>query len=429
MAKKILILEDNSIQGLVLKKLLEGKGFEVFWAKNGKEGLSALQDFLPEIIISDVEMPEMDGFVFCKTLKSDPKWKNIPVVICSSLSEPEDIIHGIEAGADGYVTKPYDETYIMYRINSVLNNPRKEAEQIDPLSIQYAGKDFLIRADRMQILQLLLSIYENTVKQNKELMDAQIEIRQKAQAVEKSLEESDRLLRNILPRKIVDRLKEKGFAEPEYFSSVSVLFTDFKGFTDVAELLTPRELVEQLDLSFAQFDSITEMYNLEKLKTIGDSYMAAGGLPEPNQTHPVDIVQAGLEIKDFMEMIKAIRIDQGFPYWELRIGIHTGPVVAGVIGNKKFAYDMWGDTVNTASRMESSGEIGKVNISRSTYELVKDFFDCEYRGKVSAKNKGTIDMFFVNGIKADLSRDGLGKTPNERFLELYEELKQRKTNE
>lgn len=428
MAIKILFLEDSPIQGLVLKRLLEGRGYEVKWAKNGKEGLSILTTFTPAIIISDVEMPEMDGFEFCKTVKQNPEFQLIPIVICTSLSDPEDIIHGIEAGADGYITKPYEETYIMYRIDSLLNNPITNIENPSPLQIHYANQDFTIHADRMQILQLLLSIYENTVKQNKELMAAQIEIRQKAQAIEKSLEESDRLLRNILPIKIVDRLKEKGYAEPEYFPSVSVLFTDFKGFTDVAELMTPRELVEQLDLSFAQFDSITEMYNLEKLKTIGDSYMAAGGLPEPNQTHPVDIVRAGLEIKDFMDMIKTIRVDQGFPYWELRIGIHTGPVVAGVIGNKKFAYDMWGDTVNTASRMESSGEIGKVNISRATYEIVKDFFDCEYRGKVSAKNKGTIDMFFVTGIKPELSRDGFGKTPNEKFMELYQELKDSKPN-
>ncbi|MDF3819094.1 adenylate/guanylate cyclase domain-containing protein [Leptospira sp. 96542] len=427
-AKKILFLEDNPIQGLVLKRLLEANHFEIRWAKHGKEGLLVLESFIPDLIISDVEMPEMDGFEFCKHVKKNPNWSSIPVVICTSLSEPEDIIHGIEAGADGYVTKPYEETYIMYRIESLLNNKIEIKEDVSPISINYAGQEFTIRADRMQILQLLLSIYENTVKQNKELMAAQIDIRQKAQAIEKSLEESDRLLRNILPIKIVERLKEKGFAEPEFFSSVSVLFTDFKGFTDVAELMTPSELVEQLDLSFAQFDSITEMYNLEKLKTIGDSYMAAGGLPEPNNTHPVDIVRAGLEIKDFMETIKTIRMDQGFPYWELRIGIHTGPVVAGVIGNKKFAYDMWGDTVNTASRMESSGEVGKVNISRTTYELVKDFFNCEYRGKISAKNKGTIDMFFVEGIKPELSKDGEGKIPNEKFMELYAGLKKNERN-
>ncbi|TGN18325.1 adenylate/guanylate cyclase domain-containing protein [Leptospira idonii] len=423
MSKKILFAEDNSIQGVVLKRLLTSRGFVTEWGKNGKEALKLLENFSPDLIITDVEMPEMDGFEFCKAVKSHPEYSKIPLVICSSLSEPEDIIRGIEVGANGYVTKPYDETFLMYRIDALLNNPIENTIQEPPVQIHYAGREYQITADKMHILQMLLSIYENTIKQNKELMEAQIEIRQKAQALEKSLEESERLLRNILPEKIADRLKHQGYDEPEYFSDVSVLFTDFKGFTDVAEFMKPKELVEQLDLCFAQFDAITEMYNLEKLKTIGDSYMAAGGLPEVNSTHPVDTVRAAMEIKDFMETAKSIRINQGLPYWELRIGIHSGPVVAGVIGNKKFAYDMWGDTVNTASRMESSGEIGKVNISRDTYEAVKEFFDCEYRGKIEAKNKGTIDMFFVQRIKPELSRDEEGKIPNDKFMELYTELK------
>ncbi|TGN08065.1 adenylate/guanylate cyclase domain-containing protein [Leptospira ilyithenensis] len=423
MSKKILFAEDNSIQGVVLKRLLTAQGFTIAWGKNGKEALHLLETFKPDLIITDVEMPEMDGFEFCQVVKSHPEDKKIPLIICSSLSEPEDIIRGIEVGANGYVTKPYEETFLMYRINALLNNPIGDSEEEAPVNINYAGREYQITADKMHILQMLLSIYENTIKQNKELMAAQIEITQKAQALEKSLDESERLLKNILPVKIADRLKHHGYDEPESFSSVSVLFTDFKGFTDVAEFLSPKELVEQLDLCFAQFDAITEMYNLEKLKTIGDSYMAAGGLPEINFTHPVDTVRAALEIKDFMDTTKSIRINQGLPYWELRIGIHSGPVVAGVIGNKKFAYDMWGDTVNTASRMESSGEIGKVNISRATYELVKDFFDCEYRGKVEAKNKGTIDMFFVERIKPDLARDAEGKVPNQKFMEMYNKIK------
>ncbi|WP_411822892.1 adenylate/guanylate cyclase domain-containing protein [Leptospira sp. 'Mane'] len=423
MSKKILFAEDNSIQGVVLKRLLTAQGFTTVWGKNGKEALKLLETFKPDLIITDVEMPEMDGFEFCLAVKSHPEDKKIPLIICSSLSDPEDIIRGIEVGANGYVTKPYEETFLMYRINALLNNPIGDSEEESPVNISYAGKDYQITADKMHILQMLLSIYENTIKQNKELMAAQIEITQKAQALEKSLDESERLLKNILPNKIADRLKHQGFDEPESFSNVSVIFTDFKGFTDVAEFLSPKELVEQLDLCFAQFDAITEMYNLEKLKTIGDSYMAAGGLPEINFTHPVDTVRAALEIKDFMDTTKSIRINQGLPFWELRIGIHSGPVVAGVIGNKKFAYDMWGDTVNVASRMESSGEVGKVNISRATYELVKDFFDCEYRGKVQAKNKGTIDMFFVERIKPDLAREPEGKVPNQKFMEMYNKIK------
>lgn len=422
MKTKILFAEDSTIQGTILKKLLTQRGFEVRWGKNGEEGWNILQEFQPSMIISDVEMPILDGYEFCDRVKKDLNFRSIPFVLCSSLSDPEDIMRGIECGANGYITKPYEESFLMYRIESILNNPTQDTEDNNPIDIQYAGKTFTIQASKMHMMQVLLSIYENTVKKNKELQLTQLELSQKAQELEKSLQESERLLKNILPEKIADRLKTQGFDKPEYFESVSVLFTDFKGFTDVAEFMSPDELVEQLDLCFAQFDSIVEMYGVEKLKTIGDAYMAAGGIPISNKTHPVDLVRAGLEINQFMDMAKQIRMDQGLPYWELRIGIHTGPVVAGVIGNKKFAYDMWGDTVNTASRMESSGEVGKVNISRDTYEIVKEFFSCQYRGKVPAKNKGSIDMFFVEGIHPELSKDGEGLVPNERFQEMYEKL-------
>lgn len=419
---KILFAEDSTIQGTILKKLLTQRGFDVRWAKNGEEGWNILQDFQPSLIISDVEMPILDGYEFCSRIKKDLNFRNIPVVLCSSLSDPEDIIRGIECGANGYITKPYEESFLMYRIESILNNMEQDVEDNNPIDVQYAGKTYTIQASKMHMMQILLSIYENTVKKNKELLITQIDLQHKAQELEKSLQESERLLRNILPEKIADRLKSQGFDKPEYFESVSVLFTDFKGFTDVAEFMSPDELVEQLDLCFAQFDAIVEMYGVEKLKTIGDSYMAAGGIPVSNQTHPVDLIRAAMEIKQFMDMTKNLRKDQGLPYWELRIGIHTGPVVAGVIGNKKFAYDMWGDTVNTASRMESSGEVGRVNISRDTYEKVKDFFLCHYRGKIPAKNKGSIDMFFVERIHPELSRDEEGLVPNDNFFSLYKKL-------
>ncbi len=214
--------------------------------------------------------------------------------------------------------------------------------------------------------------------------------------ISKEKKRSDELLLNILPEETAEELKLTGKAKAKKFDIVSVLFTDFKNFTQASEKLSPEDLVEEINHCYSEFDKIITRHGIEKIKTIGDAYMCAGGLPVANQTHPFDVVSAGLEMVEFIEKNKKDRMEKGQPYFELRLGIHTGPVVAGIVGIKKFAYDIWGDTVNTASRMESSGEIGKVNISGATYELVKDKFKCSYRGKIQAKNKGEIDMYFVS---------------------------------
>ncbi len=214
--------------------------------------------------------------------------------------------------------------------------------------------------------------------------------------ITKEKQRSDELLLNILPEETAEELKTYGSAKAKSFDLVSVLFTDFKNFTQASELLSAEELVQEINYCYSEFDRIVTRYGIEKIKTIGDAYMCAGGLPVSNRTHPFDVVSAGLEMQQFMEKNKAERMAMNQPFFELRLGIHTGPVVAGIVGTKKFAYDIWGDTVNTASRMESSGEIGKVNISGATYELIKVRFGCQYRGKIEAKNKGSIDMYFVN---------------------------------
>ena len=209
---------------------------------------------------------------------------------------------------------------------------------------------------------------------------------------------SEALLLNILPKEIAEELKANGSAEAKQFDDVTVMFTDFKNFTQITEKLTPAELVAEIDTLFKAFDNIIGKHNIEKIKTIGDSYMCAGGLPVANKTHAYDVVSATMEIQQFMQQHLQKRKIEGKEPFEIRIGVHTGPVVAGIVGVKKFAYDIWGDTVNIASRMESSGEAGKVNISGSTYELVKDKFNCIHRGKIQAKNKGEIDMYFVDTV-------------------------------
>jgi class 3 adenylate cyclase len=208
---------------------------------------------------------------------------------------------------------------------------------------------------------------------------------------------SDRLLLNILPAETARELKATGTARARRYDEVTVMFTDFKDFTRKGELLGPEELVEEINHCYSGFDAIIARHGIERIKTIGDSYMCAGGLPVPNLTHPADVVRAALEIQAFMAGNNAARREQGLPYFELRVGVHTGAVVAGIVGTAKFAFDIWGDTVNTASRMESSGEAGRVNISRATFDLVRDRFACEYRGRMEVRNKGEMEMYYVTG--------------------------------
>lgn len=203
---------------------------------------------------------------------------------------------------------------------------------------------------------------------------------------------SEDLLLNILPSEVAEELKEKGNADARHFDNVTVLFTDFVNFTEAGERMTPKQLVDELHNCFKGFDTVLGKYNIEKIKTVGDAYLAVAGLPAKNANHAADMVNAAREIRDFMLQRKQQMGDRTF---EMRIGIHSGSVVAGIVGVKKFAYDIWGDTVNTAARMEQNGSAGKINISETTYELVKDKFDCEYRGEVKAKGKGMMKMYFV----------------------------------
>ena len=210
----------------------------------------------------------------------------------------------------------------------------------------------------------------------------------------------EELLLNILPEEVAQELKIKGHADAHEFEQVSILFSDFKGFTQASEHMTPQQLVEELNICFKEFDEIITSRGIEKIKTIGDAYMAAGGLKGDASAAAARTLEAALEMQIFIHARKAVREEQGLPAFEMRVGIHTGPVVAGIVGVKKFQYDIWGDTVNTASRMESSGEVGQVNISEATYELVKEqagsLFTFTPRGKVQAKGKGEMEMYFVS---------------------------------
>jgi adenylate cyclase len=218
--------------------------------------------------------------------------------------------------------------------------------------------------------------------------------------LDKQKDQIEHLLLNILPKEVASELQTSGKSVPRHFEEVSVLFTDFKGFTSIADKLSPEDVVEELNECFMAFDNIMEKYDLEKIKTIGDAYMCAGNMPSPDPDHVYKMIKAAMEIQQFVEKHNANREENGLEAWEIRIGIHTGPVVAGVVGKKKYAYDIWGSTVNIASRMESNGTPGRVNISAYTHEIIKDRFECSHRGKIYAKNLGELDMYFVEYEKS-----------------------------
>ena len=235
----------------------------------------------------------------------------------------------------------------------------------------------------------------------------------------------DSLLLNILPPSIANELKQSDQVQPRAYASATVVFADFVGFTHMAENISPEELLAELDHGFSYCVAVMDRHGLEKLKTIGDAYMFAGGIPEENTTHAVDAVLAALEFQRFMARMQATRAATGRPHWTLRLGINSGPLIAGVVGQKKFVYDVWGDTVNLASRMESAGGEGEVNISPSTRAKVGHLFEVTSRGDIPVKGKGMVEMFYVTGIKPELSVDGLGVEPNAAFEARYRALAKR----
>lgn len=254
----------------------------------------------------------------------------------------------------------------------------------------------MVGQDITELIEYRRSLERMVDDRTEELNRSNSEIKEQQTLVEAQRKESDRLLLNILPEPIARELKGKGHVVPRLYKLASVLFADLVGFTALARGLTPETMLYELNYIFTGFDMILERYNLEKIKTMGDGYMAVGGIPEENDTNPRDSVIAALKMVEFIEWINKENTKSGKPAWQIRIGINTGEVVAGVIGKNKFAYDVWGASVNAASRIEFAGEAGKVNISETTYNLVKDKFQCVHRGSIKVKNMGMMNMYFVD---------------------------------
>ncbi|MEG4864813.1 MULTISPECIES: adenylate/guanylate cyclase domain-containing protein [unclassified Microcoleus] len=365
----ILVVDDKPDNVRLLSTILTEQGYQVRKALNGKRALATVQEFPPTLVLLDVMMPEMNGYEVCANLKASPKTSSIPVIFLSALDDASDKVKAFDVGAVDYITKPFQ------------------------------GKEVLARVANQLIIQNQQRLLQEQTKQLEEFVDRlQKEIKER-QTVELALRlaqnKSDHLLLNILPAAIVENLKKgEGYAA-ERFESATVLFADIVDFTSLAARISPLELVNFLNKIFSKFDELTEKHGLEKIKTIGDAYMVAGGLPVPRTDHVGAIANMALDMQD---AIADFKTDTGEPF-QIRIGINTGPVVAGVIGTKKFIYDLWGDTVNVASRMECQGLPGYIQVTSAVCEQLKERYVLEERGAIAVKGKGELIVYWLKAKK------------------------------
>lgn len=341
----ILVVDDTPQNLSLMSDLLEAQ-YTVKLATSGARALKIATANPPDLILLDIMMPEMDGYEVCRTLKADPLCKDIPVIFVTAMSEIEDEEAGLALGAVDYLTKPISPPIVLARVRN-------------QLALKVAA--------------------DNLREQNHRLEEERLRARE--------------LLHNILPVEIAEELSNTGKVRSVRHDEVSILFTDFSGFTQSSATMPASRMVAELNEIFSVFDDICDELGIEKIKTTGDAFMAVAGLPRYCDDHAQRCARAGLRMAEYLEQ----RNCNATFKWALRIGIHSGPVVSGVVGKRKFTFDIWGDTVNIASRMESSGEVGRVNVSAYTYDLIRSDFSCEYRGKVDAKGKGPVDMYFVVG--------------------------------
>jgi class 3 adenylate cyclase/ActR/RegA family two-component response regulator len=417
----ILVVDDHPALVTMARHKLIQKGYDVLTAQNGENALELARTEYPDLILSDIDMPIMDGFELCEHIKADSRLSKIPIILVTSMVTTEHIMKGIEVGASNYLTKPYDDETLYTKIEELLINPPDPVIDRETVAVEIEGKTYQLQADYTHLVNLLLSTYKNTLAQNNQLSKIQSGLNAANKELELTKKEHEGLINNIFPKKVAENLLAYGTVAPERYQDATIMFTDFVGFTKVVPKLTPEKLIESLSFYFDQFDDIASQHNLIKIKTIGDSYMAAGGLPDRNTSHPIDTVLSALKITDFVRSFGERNLSEN-PYLPIRIGIHTGSAVVGVIGKSRFAYDIWGETVNLAARLETHSRDNAINISQATYERIHEFFDCEARGKIDTKDMGEVPMYFVNRIKPELSEDEEGLYPNRLFIREYNRL-------
>ena len=337
------MVDDDEMNRDMLSRRLMRKGYIVEVAENGARALAMAEERAYDLILLDIMMPGIDGYEVCRRLKASTQTREIPIIFLSALNEVKDKTTGFEVGAADYVTKPFEAAEVKARVQAHL---------------------------QLKLLRDQERIY--------------------LQQIEDEKMRSEQLLLNILPKSIAERLKDGETTIADSFNNVSVLFADLAGFTRLSTQVPPDEIVALLNRIFSAFDDLAEQYGLEKIKTIGDCYMAAAGLPVPREDHAVATAHMAL---DMLHIINNSRF--GNLQLTLRLGINSGPVVAGIIGNKKFIYDLWGDAVNTANRMESHGLPNQIQVSETTYELLKAKFLLEPRGEIDVSGKGLMKTFWL----------------------------------
>jgi len=355
---EVLVVDDSRMMRTVLRRSLAELGFtNVTEAVDGGDAVGKMQEKSFDLVLLDMEMPVMTGLEVLTAMNVNPATRGVPVIVISGAEETERAVRCIEAGAEDYLTKPPNPTLLRARVTTSLEKKR------------------LRDLDRLHLEQL---------QTEKEL-------------VEREKEKSEQLLLNILPRAIAGRLKGGEKAIANRHEIVTVMFADLCGFTALSRRTTPADLVSMLNDIFTTFDSIVERNGVEKIKTIGDCYMLVGGLPIHREDHAAVVADTALEM---VGTLGEINRRHGTDL-QMRVGIHTGPVVAGVIGKIKFTYDLWGDTVNVASRMESSGAPGKVHVSEQTEAELRGRYLFEDRGLVECKGLGAVKTFFLLGRVTD----------------------------
>lgn len=353
---KVLLVDDSRLMRMGLRRSLEDIGLkDITEASNGREAIDTLVREHFDLMLLDMEMPEMNGMEVLAALRDAPQHPWPPVIVISGGTSLDDAVRCIELGAEDYLSKPFNPVLLRARVKTSVERKRLRDQEV------------------LRMRQL----------------------KRQHEALTQEQARTEQLLLNILPRKIAQRLKSGEDKIADAFPNVSVLFADMVGFTAMSRTMTASALVEVLGDLFSRFDLITEKHGLEKIKTIGDCYMLAGGVPEPSDDHAHAAVDAALEMCSTLEEMHqrtggALR---------MRIGVHSGPIVAGVIGLRKFTYDLWGDTVNVASRMESTGAPGRIHVSASTAQLIGQDFELESRGFIEVKSLGPVETFFVNGRK------------------------------